>query len=104
MQFNHWKIDRLANIPHTFSDIRSVHVIARFFLRMIVLCAFAALGGNGFGRTLAALLLLSTIFCVVTGALRREKPFTPVLTHWDEAATYGLLYGLISTIAQVSIT
>jgi hypothetical protein len=92
----------MANAPVTFNDLKSAQVMGRFFLRMVVLCVFAALGGNGFGRTLAALLLLSTVFCVVAGTFRREKPFDAVLTHWDEAAVYGLLYGLLATINQVS--
>jgi len=48
------------------------------------------LGGQGFGRTFAALLALSAVFCVVTGAMRREAIFGPTLTHWDEAVVYAL--------------
>jgi hypothetical protein len=92
----------MANAPVTFNDIKSVQVIGRFCLRMIVLCVFAALGGVGFSRSLAALLMLSVTFCVVGGVFRRETPFDTALTHWDEAAMYGLLYGLVSTAGQVS--
>lgn len=92
----------MANAPITSDDLRSVQVIGRFCLRMAVLCVFAALAGNGFGRTLAALLLLSTVLCLVAGTFRREKPFDAALTHWDEAAVYGLLYGLVVTIGQAS--
>jgi hypothetical protein len=64
---------------------------------------FAALGGVGFGKSLAALLMLSTAFCVAGGVFRQETPFDKALTHWDEAAVYGLLYGLVSTVGQVSV-
>ena len=94
----------MANAPVTFNDLRSVQVIGRFCLRMVVLCVFAAIGGAGFGRSLAALLLLSAILSVVAGAFRRETLFDAALTHWDEAAVYGLLYGLVMTISQVSAT
>lgn len=92
----------MANAPVTLHDLKSIQVIGRFCLRMIVLCVFAALGGNGFGRTLAALLLLSTILCVVAATFRRETPFDRCLTHWDEAAMYGLVYGLLSTLDQLA--
>jgi hypothetical protein len=29
--------------------------------------------------------------CAAVGAPRREAVFGPVLTHWDEAAVYGLV-------------
>jgi hypothetical protein len=86
----------MANAPVTFNDIKSVLVIGRFCSRIIVICMFAALGGTGFGKSLAALLMLSAAFCVVGGVFRRETPFDTALTHWDEAAVYGLLYGLVS--------
>jgi hypothetical protein len=94
----------MANAPVTFHDIKSVQVIGRFCARIIVICMFAALGGAGFGKSLAALLMLSAAFCVVGGVFRRETPFGTALTHWDEAAVYGLLYGLVATVGQVSAT
>ena len=60
------------------------------------------LGDVGFARSLAALLTLSIAFCVVGGVFQRETPFDISLTHWDEAAVYGLLYGLVSLADQVS--
>jgi hypothetical protein len=45
----------MTNAPVTFNDIKSVQVIGRFCLRMIVLCVFATLGDVGFNRGLAAL-------------------------------------------------
>ena len=41
--------------------------------------------------TLATLLLLFAFFCAVMGALRHERIWGPVLTHWDEAAVYALM-------------
>jgi hypothetical protein len=54
-------------------------------LRMSILAVFAAFGSIGFGRSLAALLWMSTILSGVIGAMRREPPFDKVLNHWDEA-------------------
>jgi hypothetical protein len=79
------------------NDTRSIQVLVRFFLRIAVLSVFAALGSVGFTRSLAALLWLSTILCVVAGSLRREAPFNSSLTHWDEGVAYAALYCLMSS-------
>jgi hypothetical protein len=92
----------MTNAPVTLNDIKSVQVIGRFCVRVIVLCVFATLGDVSFNKSLAALLTLSIAFCVVGGVFRRETPFDTALTHWDEAAVYGLLYGLVSTAGHVS--
>jgi hypothetical protein len=81
------------DIPH---EVGSVQVIIRFLLRMVILCVFAALGRQGFGKTLASLLVLSALYCVFTAAIRRETPLAPVLTHFDEAAAYAALAILAS--------
>jgi len=78
------------------NEARSIQVLVRFCLRIIVLSVFATLGSVGFGKSSAALLWLSAILCVVGGILRRELPFGSALTHWDEGATYGALYCLAS--------
>lgn len=72
---------------------RSLNSLAlfRFVFRLALLSAFAAMSSQGFGKGFAALLALSAVFCVVTGALRGEPILGPVLTHWDEAAAYALL-------------
>ena len=70
--------------------LQSYQVLVRILLRFILLIAFATLGSQGFGQTFAALLALSAVFCVVTGAIRREAIFGPTLTHWDEAMVYAL--------------
>jgi hypothetical protein len=84
------------------ANFKTIQVVTRFSLRILVLCAFSAFGNLGFGRSFAALLLLSIVFCVVAGLARRERPFDGSLTHWDEAAVYGLLFALTTTINQAS--
>jgi len=72
-------------------------VLARFLLRMIILVVFAAFGSIGFGRSLAALLGMSTILSAVIGTMRREPPFDIVLNHWDETVAYAALFSLVSS-------
>jgi hypothetical protein len=81
------------DIPH---EVGSGQVIIRFLLRMVILCVFSALGRQGFGKTLASLLVLSALYFVFTAAIRREAPLAPVLTHFDEAAAYVALAILAS--------
>jgi len=64
---------------------------------MSILVIFAAFGGIGFGRSLAALLWMSIILSAVIGAMRREPPFDTVLNHWDETVAYGALFSLVSS-------
>ena len=64
---------------------------------MIILLVFAALGGIGFGRSLAALLWMSIILCAVAGAMKREPPLDGVLNHWDEAVAYAALFALVAS-------
>jgi hypothetical protein len=88
--------------PHTPDiprEIGTAQVIVRFLLRLVILCVFAALGKQGFGKTFASLLVLSALYCVFTAAFRREMPFGPVLTHLDEAAAYAALAILASWIS-----
>jgi hypothetical protein len=75
-------------------DLRSVQVLARFSMRMIVLSAFAAFGSAGFGKSFVALLWMSGAFSAIVGAFRRERPADVVLNHWDEAAAYAALFSL----------
>ena len=72
-------------------------MVVRFCLRMVVLVIFAAFGGIGFGRSLAALLWMSAIFSAVIGAMKREPPFDTVLNHWDETVAYTALFSLVSS-------
>jgi hypothetical protein len=86
----------------TTANFKVAQVVTRFALRMLVLCAFSAFGNLGFGQSFAALLLLSTVFCVIAGLVRQEWPFDRTLTYWDEGAVYGLLYAVTATINQAA--
>ena len=88
-----------TNLPR---ELRSTQVLVRFFLRMVILIVFAAFGSIGFGRSLAALLWMSTILSAIVGAMRREPPFDAVLNHWDEMMAYAALCCLVSGFIQSS--
>jgi hypothetical protein len=88
----------LLQLPNLPRELRSSQVLIRFGLRMIILVAFAALGGAGFGRSLAALLWMSIILCAVIGAMRREPPFGAALNHWDETVAYAALFALVTNL------
>ena len=66
-------------------------VVVRFSLRLIILCTFASLGKQGFAPALRGFLILAVVFCAFVAAARREALLGPSLTHWDEAAVYGLM-------------
>jgi hypothetical protein len=85
----------LAQLPNLPQELRSTQVIVRFFVRMIVLVVFADFGSIGFGRSLAALLWMSTILSAVIGAMRREPLLDAVLNHWDETVAYAALCCLV---------
>lgn len=90
----------MAQFPNLPQDLRSVQVLLRFGLRMIVLMAFAAFGSIGFGRSLVALLWMAGILSAVVGALRREPPCDTVLNHWDETVAYAALCCLLIAFRQ----
>ena len=85
----------MAQFPNLPQELRSVQVLVRFGLRMIILVAFAVFGSIGFGRSLVALLWMAAILSAVVGALRREPPFDTVLNHWDETMAYAALCSLV---------
>jgi hypothetical protein len=66
-------------------------MVVRFGLRIIIMVIFASFAGIGFGRSLAALLWMSTVLSAVVGAVRREPLFDTTLNHWDETAAYAAL-------------
>jgi hypothetical protein len=70
---------------------------------MIILTVFATFGSIGFGRSLAALLWMSTILSAVIAAMRREPPFDKALNHWDETAAYAALSCLVSGLNQAAL-
>lgn len=76
----------------------SERVVARFVMRLVILAAFASFGTQGFGTSLAQMLLLASVFCVVTAKLRQEAVLGPVLTHWDEAAAFLLANGVLTRL------
>jgi hypothetical protein len=76
--------------PANRRQLSSSQVVVRFALRLALLSTFAV-GHEGYAGTLAGFLLLSAVCCAAVGAARREAVFGPVLTHWDEAAVYGLV-------------
>ena len=84
------------------ANVKTAQVAVRLILRLLVVCAFSAFGNLGFGRSFAALLLLSMACCAVAGLVRRERLFDDTPTYWDEGAVYGLLYALTATINQVA--
>jgi hypothetical protein len=77
-------------------------VLIRFGLRITILVIFAAFGSIGFGRSLAALLWMSTILGAVIAAMRREPPFDTILNHWDETVVYAALCCLVSEFNQTA--
>jgi hypothetical protein len=90
----------VAQFPDLPRESRLTQVVLRFGLRMIILVVFAAFASIGFGRSLVALLWMSTILSAVIGAIRRELPFDTVLNHWDEAAAYAALCALVGGLNQ----
>ena len=78
----------------------SAQAILRFCLRLFILIAFAGFASAGFGRSLVALLWMSTILCAVIGFMRREPFLAPDLNHWDEMAAYGGLCALAQAAGQ----
>jgi hypothetical protein len=87
----------LAQFRGLPQEMRSTQVMVRFGLRIVILAVFASFGSVGFGRSLAALLWMSTVLCAVVGAVRREPLFDATLNHWDEAAAYAALCCLTVT-------
>ena len=79
---------------------QSVQVLARFALRIVILVIFATLGGIGFAKSLATLLWMSIILCVVVAIIRRESLFRSALNHWDETVAYAALYALVCGLGQ----
>lgn len=83
-----------SDIPR---ELRSVQVVIRFFMRMVILSALAALGSRGFGKTIESLLVLAVFYCISVAVIRWEAPFGPALTHFDEAAAYAVIAQLAAS-------
>jgi hypothetical protein len=84
------------DIPH-FGP--ATYGLARLFIRLAVFGLFAAFGSQGFGRTLQSLLTLGILYCLVAAAIKREEPFGPDFTHFDEAAAYAVVAGLAAWLS-----
>jgi hypothetical protein len=82
-------------MPHTPDiprDFGLAQPLTRFFLRLVIFSIFAAFGSQAFGKT--HLLVWAVFYCIFAAAVRREQPFGPALTHFDEAAAYAVIAGL----------
>jgi hypothetical protein len=90
----------VAQLPYPSQKLRSVQVLVRFSLRLVILAGFAAFGSIGFGRSLIALLWMASILCAVIAVMRGEPPFDAVLNHWDETASYAAICALVSALNQ----
>jgi hypothetical protein len=86
----------LAQFPNIPQQLLSIRILIRFFVRMIILVAFAAFSSIGFSRSLAALLGMSAFLSVVMGAVKHERPFDTALNYWDEAVAYAALFYMVS--------
>lgn len=89
----------MPHTPHFPRELGSAYVVTRFLLRISILSVFATLGSLGFEKTFESLLVLAVFYCIVAAAFRREAPFGPVLTHFDEAAAYALTAHLVASIS-----
>jgi len=81
----------MPHFPNISRNFGSAQALTRFFLRLVILSIFAALDSHGFGKTLESLLVFAVFYCVFVAAIRREEPFGPVLTYFDEAAAYAVI-------------
>ena len=88
---------QVTNLP---SKSGSAQMLIRFCVRLLILALFALFGSVGFGRSLAALLWMSTILCALVAVVRREPPLDAVLNHWDEMVAYAALCMLVSGLNQ----
>jgi hypothetical protein len=77
----------VIQLPNFSRKLGSAQVLIRFGVRLLILVVFAMFGSIGFGRSLAALLWMSTILSAVIAVMRRELPLDGALNHWDETVT-----------------
>ena len=79
-----------------------MRVMSRFAVRLALLAIFAAFGGIGFNRSLAALLWMSIILCAFVGLAKREPLFGAALNHWDEGVAFGALFALVHVANELA--
>jgi hypothetical protein len=87
-------------LPNYPRKLRSAQVLIRFGMRMFILVIFAMFGSIGFGRSLAALLWMSTILSACIAVIRRELPLDAELNQWDETVTYAAICMLVNGLNQ----
>lgn len=92
----------MAHLADTPAQLTPPRVLLRFGIRTAILMLFASFGTIGFGRSLAALLWMTSILCAVIGAMRRERVFTAGLNHWDEMIACTALYCVIMEFNRLS--
>jgi hypothetical protein len=75
--------------------LETARVLIRFGMRMVILTGYSFLGNQGFAATFGGFLVLAVLYCACAGAISRDEPFGPALTHWDEAAAYGFIKSVV---------
>jgi hypothetical protein len=85
--------------PLSHESQTTLGILVRFSLRLLVLAPFAAFAKIGFLTAFSSLLAVTSCCCAIVGNLRRENPFGPVFTYFDEAAAYGCLSAVIWQLA-----
>jgi hypothetical protein len=90
----------MIQLPNFSRKRGSAQVLIRFGVRLLILVVFAMFGSIGFGRSLAALLWMSTILSAVIAVMRHELPLDGALNHWDETVTYAAICMLVSGLNQ----
>lgn len=87
-------------LPDLPRHLTSMQVLVRFVFRLAIMLGFAAFGTIGFGRSLIALLWMSTVLCAVVALARRERFMGQNLSHWDEMAGYAALCALVNVVVE----
>ena len=84
--------------PETHARPGTGAVLLRLGLRFSILVVFAMFSRQDAAMVLKNLMIMASSFCVVLAQVRREEVTATVLTHWDEAAVYGLVYTALSIV------
>jgi len=94
----------MSQLDQSSRQFRNTQVIARFFLRIVVLCVFATLGSVGFAKSFNTLLWMSAVMSATVAIVRRQPIFDSALNYWDETAAYASLCCLssLSLLASAS--
>lgn len=83
-----------------FTPVWAKQTPSRFLIRVAAITAITPLIGNpAFADWLNGLFLLAAAFCVCVAELRRGSLLADEFTHWDEAAGYSILIGVLSLLS-----